>query len=158
MLFIQFNRLSNEIKITNLEKHVTKDIHSSHVNGSLIPVWRDWDKTITVPPKMVYVTSINPGEIKGPHLHVIRHSHYVCIKGKVVFIIKEKSGKYLEVESSEENPVLIEIPKNFSSAHINLSNEPSIILALADPSWKPDNRDEHDVIYDDYDWDKWKNS
>ena len=35
---------------------------------------------------MVYVTSINPGEVKGPHLHVIRHSYYVCIKGKVVFI------------------------------------------------------------------------
>ena len=81
--------MSDEIKITKLEKHVTKDIHDNHVNGSLIPVWRDWDKTITIPPKMVYVTSINPGEIKGPHLHVIRHSHYVCIKGKVVFIIKE---------------------------------------------------------------------
>jgi hypothetical protein len=24
------------------------------------------------------------------------------------------------------------------------------------PSWKPDNRDEHNVTYDDYDWNKWK--
>ena len=101
--------MNDEIKISKLEKHVTKDIDDGHTNGSLIPVWRDWDKTITAPPKMVYVTSINPGEIKGPHLHIIRHSHYVCIKGKVVFIIKEKSGKYIEVESSEDNPVLIEI-------------------------------------------------
>jgi dTDP-4-dehydrorhamnose 3,5-epimerase len=146
----------NEIKSHPLEKHQTKDIHDGHVNGSLIPVWRNWDKTISVQPEMVYVTSINPGERKGPHLHLIRHSYYVCIKGKVVFIIKEKSGKYLEIESSEEHPVLVEIPKNYSSAHINLSSEPSIILSVVNPSWKPDNRDEHNVTYDDYNWNKWK--
>ena len=121
----------------------------------MIPVWRDWDKTISVKPEMVYMTSVNPGERKGPHLHMIRHSYYVCIKGKVVFIIKEDSGNYLEIESSEDNPVLVEIPKNHSSAHINLSKEPSIIMALVNPSWKPDNRDEHNVTYDDYDWTKW---
>ena len=76
----------NEIKSHPLEKHQTKDIHDGHVNGSLIPVWRNWDKTISVQPEMVYVTSINPGERKGPHLHLIRHSYYVCIKGKVVFL------------------------------------------------------------------------
>ena len=146
----------NKIKSHTLEKHQTKDIRDGHVNGSLIPVWRNWDKTISVQPEMVYVTSINPGERKGPHLHIIRHSYYVCIKGKVVFIIKEKSGEYLEIESSEENPVLVEIPKNYSSAHINLSNEPSIILSVVNPSWKPDNREEHNVTYDDYDWNKWK--
>ena len=148
----------NEIKSYKLEKHDTKDIHDKHINGFLIPVWRDWDKTITVQPKMVYMTTINPGEIKGPHLHKIRHSYYVCIKGKVVFIIKQDSGKYLEIESGEEEPVLVEIPKNRSSAHINLSNEPSIILALVNPSWKPDDRDEHNVSYDDYNWKKWNSN
>ena len=53
----------NEIKSYKLEKHDTKDIHDKHINGFLIPVWRDWDKTITVQPKMVYMTTINPGEI-----------------------------------------------------------------------------------------------
>ncbi len=147
---------NDKIKFSKLEKHITKDIRDGHVNGFLIPAWRDWDTTITVPPEMVYITSINPGERKGPHLHIIRHSHFVCIKGHVVFIIKEKSGKYLEIESSEVNPILIEIPKGFSSAHINLSSEPSTILALVNPSWKPDTRDEHNVTYDDYDWNKWK--
>ena len=146
----------SKIRTYKLEKHQTKDIKDSHVNGWLIPVWRDWDKIISVQPEMVYITSINPGEIKGPHLHIIRHSYFVCIKGKVVFIIKEDSGNYVEVESSEDNPVLVEIPKNYSSAHINLSDETSLIMALVNPSWKPDNRDEHNVIYDDYDWDKWK--
>ena len=30
----------------NLEKHETKDVKDSHVNGSLTVVWRDWDKVI----------------------------------------------------------------------------------------------------------------
>ena len=40
----------NKINWHTLEKHDTKDIHDGHVNGSLIPVWRNWDKTITVEP------------------------------------------------------------------------------------------------------------
>ena len=99
--------VENEIRTYTLEKHITKDIHDDHVNGALIPVWRNWDKTIKINPEMVYVTSINPGEVKGPHLHIIRHSYYVCIKGKVVFIIKENSGKYLEIESSKVGQILI---------------------------------------------------
>nr|AIF18231.1 hypothetical protein [uncultured marine thaumarchaeote KM3_82_C03] len=29
-----------------LEKHISKDIHDSHTNGSLVPVWRDWDNLL----------------------------------------------------------------------------------------------------------------
>ena len=146
----------SEIRTYKLEKHQTKDIKDCHGNGWMVPVWRNWDKTISVQPEMAYVTSINPGEIKGPHLHIIRHRYYVCVKGKVVFIIKENSGSYLEIESGEDNPILVEIPKNRSSAHINLSEQTSLIMALVNPSWKPNNRDEHNVSYEDYDWSKWK--
>lgn len=145
----------SEIKTFKLEKHQTKDIVDKHVNGFMIPIWRDWDKFVTIKPAMVYVTAINPGEIKGPHLHIVRHSYFVCVKGKVVFVIKDESGKYSEIETSEDNPVLIEIPKERSSAHINPTSEQSLVLAIVDPSWKPDNKDEHNVTYDDYDWKKW---
>ncbi len=148
--------MADDIKIFYLEKHDTKDIHDGHVNGSLIPVWRDWDNLIKTLPKMVYVTTINPHEIKGPHLHITRNYCFVCIRGKVVFIIRDSEGKYLEIESSYENPVLIEVPKNFASSHINLSNETSVILCLTNPAWSPDDKDENNVSFDDYDWDKWK--
>ena len=115
----------SKIRTYKLEKHQTKDIKDNHVNGWLIPVWRNWDKIISVQPEMVYITSVNPGERKGPHLHVIRHSYYVCIKGKVVFIIKTESGDYLEIESSSEKPVMVIVPKNLPSAHVNLSNSVS---------------------------------
>ena len=103
---------NNEIKAIKLEKHQTKDVKDQHVNGSLTVIWRDWDKILTEP-KMVYVSSVNPGEIKGPHLHTKRDSYFVCIKGKVVFIVKDLGGKFHEIESSEEDPVLVLIPKNY---------------------------------------------
>jgi len=62
--------------IIELEKHATKDIHDSHTNGDLTVIWRDWDNIIKKMPKMVYVSSVNPGEIKGPHLHKNRTSYF----------------------------------------------------------------------------------
>ena len=141
--------------IINLEKHQTKDIHDSHINGELTVIWRDWDNIIKNHPKMIYVNSINPGEIKGPHIHTKRNSHFLCIHGKVIFVIKHEN-KYLEIESDEKNPVLVQIPKNFASAHINPTNEPASVLALANPAWKPNDDEMKNVSFDDYDWQKWK--
>ena len=139
-----------------LEKHPTKDIIDGHINGSLTVVWRDWDKIIENPPKMVYVSSVNPGEIKGPHLHTRRESYFVCIHGKVVFIIKNNNGEYIEIECSEEKPALIHIPKNIASAHINTTKNISRVLALADVAWKPNDNEMKNVFFSDYNWSKWK--
>ena len=143
------------IHIIKLEKHLTKDITDQHVNGSLTVIWRDWDNIITNHPKMVYISSVNPGEIKGPHLHTRRDSYFVCIHGKVVFIVKDKNGKYSEIESSEDEPVLVHIPKNYPSAHLNLSTGISRVLALADVAWRPNDNEMKNVTFDDYDWSKW---
>ena len=68
--------MEKEIVSTDiLEKHQTKDTKDSHINGSLTVVWRDWDNKIKNDPKMVYVSSVNTGEIKGPHLHKKRTSY-----------------------------------------------------------------------------------
>ena len=110
-----------DVKIIDLEKHETKNIHDQHVNGSLTVVWRDWDGLIKNSPKMVYVSSVNPGEIKGPHIHTKRNSYFVCIHGKVLFVIKNKQGEYVEKISTADKPLLIIVPKNMTSAHLNLS-------------------------------------
>ena len=139
----------------NLEIHDTKDTKSNSINGSLTVIWRDWDKFMQIPPKMVYVSSVNPREFKGPHLHSKRTSFFTCIHGKLVFIIKTESGDYLEIESSSEKPVMVIVPKNLPSAHVNLSNSVSRVLTLADVSWKPNDNEMIDVSFDDYDFTKW---
>ena len=71
----------------NLETHQTKDTADSHINGELTVIWRDWDEIINVP-KMVYVNSVNPKQVKGPHLHQNRTTYFYCIDGKIVIIIQ----------------------------------------------------------------------
>ena len=136
---------------TKLEKHPTKDISDSHINGSLTVVWRDWDKIIHENPKMVYVSSINPGEIKGPHMHLKRDSYFSCIHGKVTFVIKSENN-YLEIESDSDNPNLVYVPKNIASAHINNSQEIARVLVLANIAWKPNDNEMINTVFDDYDW------
>ena len=148
--------INDTIRYIELETHPTRDITDNHVNGSLTVIWRDWDKLLEVEPKMVYVSSVNPGEIKGPHLHTKRDSYFVCIRGKVIFIAKDEKGNFLEIESDEKKPVLVQIPKNFASAHINPTNEISTILTLANPAWTPNDDEMKNVTFDDYDWSKWK--
>lgn len=146
---------SNKIQSFKLEKHETKDTKNGQVNGSLTVIWRNWDKIINLEPKMIYVSSIDPGEIKGPHLHTKRDSYFVCIHGKVVFIIKDPSGKYLEIESSEKEPNMICVPKNFPSSHINLVDHRSTVLVLANLAWRPNDNEMLNVDFSDYDWKKW---
>jgi len=142
--------------VTTLEKHPTKDTNDGHVNGSLTVIWRDWDKIVKNEPKMVYVSSVESGEIKGPHIHTKRNSYFACIHGKVIFVVKDEKNNYIEIESSDANPVLVRVPKNVASAHVNISNDTSKILALTDLAWKPNDNEMENTSFDDYDWKKWK--
>ena len=140
--------------VINLEKYETKDVKKGHVNGALTVIWRDWDKIIQHEPKMVYVSTVNPGETKGPHLHKKRTSYFSCIHGKVIFIIRDNDGKYFEIETSAEEPLLIKIPKGILSAHINPTKDVGRVLALADIAWKPNDNEMENGLFDDYDWKK----
>ena len=145
----------NEKFTIKIETHKTKDVKDGHTNGSLSVIWRDWDKKIDYEPRMVYVSTVNINEIKGPHIHTKRNSYFACIRGKVVFIIKDTDGKFYEIESGEENPIMVFVPKNIPSAHINISDKSSSVLALADVAWKPDDDEMVNTAFDDYNWKKW---
>lgn len=147
--------MEEPIECINLEKHDTKDITDNHINGTLTVIFRDYDKIISDKIKMIYVSSVNSNEIKGPHLHLKRNTYFICIHGKVQFIIKEKNEKYTEIESDSNNPKLIKIPAGVASAHINLSDKISRVLVLADISWKPNDGEMQNVKFNDYDWKKW---
>jgi len=94
--------VNDDVKIWELERHQTKDVTDSHINGDLTVIWRDWDDIIKNHPKMVYESSVNPGEVKGPHLHKKRTSYFCCIHGKAVFIILKNDGSYSEIEVDEK--------------------------------------------------------
>ena len=144
-----------QIKIIKLDSFETKDINDSHINGKLTLIWRDYDKLIDFSPKMIYLTSVKSGEIKGPHLHTKRDSYFVCTRGKVIFIIKNEDGSYQEIESSEDNPIMVKIPKGIISAHINPTNDISSVLTIANIAWKPNDHEMKNIFFNDYNWKKW---
>ena len=149
--------MSNKnFSIWELEKHETKDTTDSHTNGELTVIWRDWDNIIKNHPKMIYVNSINPGEIKGPHIHKDRTSYFFCIDGSIVLIIKDDDGKFNELKVDSEKPVLICIPNGVEVALINPTLVISKVLVLADVAWKPNDNEMRNTTFENYDWNKWK--
>tara|TARA_A100001037_G_C14687493_1_gene430112 strand:+ start:54 stop:506 length:453 start_codon:yes stop_codon:yes gene_type:complete len=141
--------------IIDLEKHQTKDVKDSHINGELTIIWRDWDKIIKNP-QMVYLNTVNPGEIKGPHMHKNRTSYFFCIDGNMIVIIQDKNGIYHEIETNSTESKLISVSNGVGAAIINPSQSISKILVLADISWKPNDNEMENVSFSDYDWKKWK--
>ena len=149
--------MDNEyFKIIDLEKHETMDNQDQHVNGSLTVVWRDWDNLIKNHPKMVYVNSVNPGEIKGPHIHKNRTTSFSCIHGNVVLVIQDNDGKFHEIKADSEKPVLITVPNGIAAAIVNPTTKIAKVLVLADIAWRPNDNEMKDVSFDDYDWKKWE--
>ena len=142
-------------KIIDLEKHETMDNQDQHVNGSLTVVWRDWDNLIKNHPKMVYVNSVNPGEIKGPHIHKNRTTSFSCIHGNVVLVIQDNDGKFHEIKADSEKPVLITVPKGIAAAIVNPTTKIAKVLVLADIAWRPNDNEVKNVSFDDYDWEKY---
>ena len=139
----------------NLETHQTKDTVDSHVNGELTVIWRDWDEIINAP-KMVYVNSINPKQVKGPHLHENRTTYFYCIDGKIVLIIQDKKGDFHEIEADSEKPILVSVSNGIAAAIVNPSNNIAKVLVLADIAWKPNDNEMKNIKFEDYDWNKWK--
>ena len=143
--------------IINLEKHQTHDTHDSHVNGELTVIWRDWDRIIKNP-QMIYLNSVNPREIKGPHIHKNRTSYFLCIEGKMIIIVKDNNGKYHEIKTNSKECKLISVSKGIAAAIVNPSENISKILVLADVAWKPNDNEMTNVTFDDYNWNKWINN
>ena len=149
--------MDDENFIINLEKHLTRDTNDSHVNGELTVIWRDWDDILPNYPEMVYVNSINPGEIKGPHLHKNRTTYFHCISGDIVIVIQDNDGKIHEISTNLDTSILISVPNGMAAAIVNPNNEISKVLVLADIAWKPNDNEMENVKFDNYDWKKWKN-
>ena len=125
------------------------------INGDLTVVWRDWDNVIKDHPKMVYLNTVNPGEIKGPHLHKNRTTYFSGIHGSVVLIIKDSDGKYHEIECNPQKPSLICVRNGIAAAIVNPSKEVSKVLVLADIAWKPNDNEMENIEFVDYDFKKW---
>ena len=81
----------------------------------------------------IYFSTINPGFVKGWHLHKEATLNYVCLKGKIKLALykkKKKSktfGKYQDFILSPENYLLIKIPPLIWNGFKSMHNSESIV-------------------------------
>ena len=146
---------TQNFSVIDLESHVTKDMQDSHVNGELTIVWRDWDNLIKNP-EMVYVNVVNPGEVKGPHIHKNRTSYFFCLEGKLIIVIQDSTGKYHEIEINSKNHKLISVSNGIAAAIVNPTTIIAKVLVLADIAWKPNDNEMENIDFKNYDLKKWK--
>jgi len=87
-------------------------------------------------------------------MHKNRTSYFFCIQGEMIIVIKDKNGKYNEIEANSGSSKLVLVSNGVSAAIINPSNKISKILVMADVAWKPNDNEMINVKFEDYDFKK----
>jgi dTDP-4-dehydrorhamnose 3,5-epimerase len=145
-----------EIRTLEHKKFLTKN-DAGEVNGFLVPIYNINDGFFAEgkEPQQVYMTTILPGKIKGPHLHFIRTGFFTCVKGNVRVVLKTDDG-YQEFFSGEDYDYRsIEVPTGVPAAVQCVGNEEAYLLNMPNPAWTPDMNDEHSTDFSDFDLDGW---
>lgn len=117
----------------------TLDIHGES-NGWLLPIWHV-DSGVKV--EQVYLTVVNPGCFKGPHLHLKRRGLLSCIRG-VVTVVTRLGQEYHE-QLLCAGVDAFEIPPGVAAAIYNTGDEEAFVLNMPSPPWRKDEPDEHKV-------------
>ncbi|HVE56701.1 MAG TPA: WxcM-like domain-containing protein [Pyrinomonadaceae bacterium] len=142
-----------EIRTISHKKFVTKDDDGA-ANGFLVPLYNIHEKFFAAgkDPQQVYLTTVLPGKIKGPHLHFIRTGFFTCIKGNVRVILKI-DGEYQTFFSGEDHEYRsIEVPTGIPAAVECLGDEEAYLLNMPNPAWTPEMNDEHTADFSDFDY------
>lgn len=117
------------------KKVKTYDYTTKKENGFLIELFKDGEKTA------VYLTATAPGAFKGYHLHRVRASKYVCIKGKMKITLFV-NGKFEEHILDSEKPTRLYIPKNTATGLENIGAVEAWLINFPDPPYDPSLKDE----------------
>ena len=98
------------------------------------------------------MTVVDPGCQKGPHLHQVRRGRFTCIKGNVEIITRrceDTTGNCLyarEWTGEDHGYVTVHVPSGVAAEIINHGDEPAYVLNMPTPAWRPDSRDEWEVM------------
>ena len=121
---------------TGKAKRVYTQDPTGKENGYLVELCKIGNKTRT------YLTVAYPGCFKGYHMHTVRDSNYVIVKGKAKIILYTSSGKEEHFLDAENNSTL-HIPTNIPTAFLNESkNIEAWLVNNPFPSYDPELKDE----------------
>jgi len=141
------------IRTIEHKKYLTKNDDGS-TNGFLVPLYNIHDQFFATgkDPQQVYLTTVLPGNVKGPHLHFIRTGFFTCIKGNVRVVLKVDNEYQVFFSGEDHEYRSIEVPTGVPAAVQCLGDEEAYMLNMPNPAWTPDMDDEHSADFSDFDF------
>lgn len=124
-----------------LQSIKTKDSGGNY-NGFVLPIWNAAYDDYR--PEQAYITAIEPGCVKGPHLHMKRRGAFTVIRG-IVKIVTRVNGEYTEHHCSWMDPKTVYVEPGTPAALYSLDDETALVLNMPTPPWKADDQDEWPV-------------
>lgn len=115
-------------------------------NGWLLPIWNATESDYR--PDQLYLTVVNPGCVKGPHLHLKRAGRFVCVKGNVKIVTRTLDA-YTEHFTGDEVTngfQVVSVPPGVAAAIYNVGDVPAYVLNMPTPAWTPEDQDDNPVI------------
>ncbi|MEK7582824.1 MAG: cupin domain-containing protein [Patescibacteria group bacterium] len=132
------------IKIKPCKKVVTKHLDGTP-NGWLLEVQSDRDGFTEVLEGSFYLTVIDPGTVKGYHIHAVATYHVTCLKGRIRSTVYRSRAEKEIVEYGEGDFKTIKYPPGCAHLIENISAEPAYVLIYRYPAWSPDLPEQLDV-------------
>lgn len=141
------------IKVKKTPKIVTTT-NDGKSNGFLLPIINVHDGFVDKEqwPQQVYCTVVEPGMVKGPHLHHKRWGLFTCIKGDVKIVVRTDSGYEEHFTGESYEFQTIQVPAGIPAAIQNVGSSDAYLLNMPSPSWHVDDQDDWDVAFEDYDF------
>lgn len=112
-------------------RRVTTKGSDGNPNGFLVELYTDGPKTT------IYLTAAYPRAFKGYHLHTVRSSHLVCLKGRMKISVVENAQIVTHVLDGSA-PERLFIPVNVWIGYENIGDEDAWIVNFPDPPYDPD--------------------
>ena len=132
------------IKIKPCKKVATTHLDGTD-NGWLLEVLSERDGFAGNFKGQVYLTVINPGVVKGYHIHAVAHYHVTCLKGRIRSTVYRNRTEKESVEYGEENYKTIKYEPGCAHLIENIGTEPAYVLIYRYPAWSPDLPEQLDI-------------
>lgn len=116
------------IKVKSCKKIITGN------KGWLLEIASDRDGFTEIKGQ-IYMITINPGVVKGYHMHKGTDYYVTCIKGKVRHVVYP--GREESIMGDDDFKTVF-MPKGSAHAIENLGNEVAYVLMYRTVAWDPD--------------------
>lgn len=107
----------------------------------------------------LYISTINPGAIKGFHVHQRKTDYMTCVSGQVKLACIAPGDVYgsrpIEFHLNPMAPSLVIIPPGWWHGWMCIGSKEAILVNITTEAFNPLDKDEHRIPFDYFDNYKW---